>query len=151
MILAASITIIMWVLHNSVPCNLCSPFLDPTKQFFLIEMTTYAIIAVHFLSVVFILSSYIILIKELKKSQNILEHATSNKNTFLTMQILILTSSNILCWIPSDVIYLMSIFMDKYPMSILTWNTIAITTINSIINPIVFVVTTFRKVYLQEK
>ena len=67
-------------------------------------------------------------------------------NTTLMIQIIIITASNTLCWIPSGIIYLISLFMKKYLIDMVTWATIAITPVNSIINPVVFIVTTIRKI-----
>ena len=87
------------------------------------------------------------LIKELKRSQREFQGAMSKKNSNkrLIIQIIIITASNILCWIPSGIIYLISMFMKQYPIEMVIWTTIAVTPVNSIINPIVFVVTTIRK------
>ena len=103
----------------------------------------------HLFSIIFILSSYVILIRELKRAQKNLKDVRSRKqsNIPLILQIIIVTASNILCWIPSDVVYIMAIFLDKYPINMVVWTTIAVTTINSVLNPIVFITTTLRKLY----
>ena len=60
------------------------------------------------------------------------------------IQIFIVTVSNILCWIPSGIIYLVALFLKKYPVNLIIWSTIAVTPINSVINPVVFIVANFR-------
>ena len=149
LILTTSITITMWTLYHTVPFSLCSPFVDPSNKIVLMELVTYSIGVMHLFSIIFILSSYVILIRELKRAQKNLKGVRSRKqsNVPLIFQIIIVTASNILCWIPSDVVYIMAIFLDKYPINMVVWTTIAVTTINSVLNPIVFITTTLRKLY----
>ena len=61
----------------------------------------------------------------------------------LFIQIFLVTVSNILCWMPSGIIYLVALFLKKYPINLIIWSTIAITSINSVINPVVFIVANF--------
>ena len=62
----------------------------------------------------------------------------------LYMQVCLVTSSNVLCWIPSGIIYLVTMSLEKYPINLIIWSAIAITPINSVINPIVFIVANVR-------
>ena len=75
----------------------------------------------------------------LQKSDNsILNPNLKKANSTVIIQIITLTISNIICWIPSGIIYLISTFSNKYPIDIAIWTPIVLTPINSIIDPIVF-------------
>ena len=148
LILSLGVTILLWVIYFHIPLNLCSPFVDPTNQVILIKITTWFTVICQLSAIILILIIYIVLIKELRKSQQRMKKATSRQksNTTLIVQIIIITGSNILCWIPTGVIYLVSMFMKKYPVIMVIWTTIVVTPINSIINPIVFIFTSIRKI-----
>ena len=76
---------------------------------------------------------------KLQKSDNSTLNPNLKKaNSTVIFQIITLTVSNIICWIPSGIIYLTSTFSDKYPINIASWVQIVLTPINSIIDPIVF-------------
>ncbi len=84
----------------------------------------------------------------MKESQQKIGQALSKKqsNASLVVQIIVVSSSNILCWIPSNVIYLISMFMQEYPIDMIIWFMIAVMPINSVINPLVYIFTTIRKI-----
>ena len=90
---------------------------------------------------------YVLLFETLKRSQEDLHLQMSGKisNLSLEIQLFVLTGSNILCCTPADCIYLTSMLLDKYPVDMMIWITIIITSINSIINPIVFILTRKEK------
>ena len=60
-------------------------------------------------------------------------------------QVVIVTFSNLMCWIPSKIIYISTLFMSKYPTDLFIWTTIAVTPLNSMIDPLVFVVSTMKR------
>ena len=63
----------------------------------------------------------------------------------LMVQLVILTSSNIICWIPANIVNLSSLYMETYSTDLLIWTTIIVTPVNSLINPLLFIITTIRK------
>ena len=54
----------------------------------------------------------------------------------MIFRIVLITVSNIACWVPSGIIYIFSTFKYKFPIDILLYTTIYITPVNSIINPV---------------
>ena len=53
----------------------------------------------------------------------------------MIFQIVLITGSNIVCWVPSGIIYILSALSYKFPVEILLYTTIYITPVNSIVNP----------------
>ena len=137
----------MYHFYEKVPLSLCSPFVDPNNEVILIRMITWVTVFLQFVSVLFIITVYGMLFKELLLFKKKFKRAISKKKSHsaLIIQIVIVTGSNIICWIPSGVIYLVSIFKDRYPIQMIVWTTISGTTINSVINPLVFIITYMRK------
>ncbi len=132
---------------NGLPMVICSPFVDPENLMIMTKVMAWFTVLLQYFSAIFILVVYIMLFRSLVKSQKNVEGSVSRKmsNVPLVVQIIVLTSSNILCWIPSGTIFLTAMFMTTYPLEMITWTTIAVTPINSIVNPVVFIVTTVRK------
>ncbi len=148
LILACGLTILTWVLLTSIPFILCSPFVDPTDSAIVIDVLTWVVVIFQISAAIFIIVVYIILVRSLKKSQNTIQQAVSKKqsNIALIVQVIIITSSNILCWVPSGMIFLTSLFLDEYPVTMVIWITIAVAPSNSVVNPVVFAVTSLRKI-----
>ncbi len=144
---AALITGVTRIFFCELPSQLCSPFLDPTKQIVAAKVCTWMSVICQMSAVVFIFNCYIFLVKELKKSQNTLKGSASKEasNQALFVQIVIITSSNIICWIPSLIIHILSMFLEKYSVEMVLWVSVAVTPLNSLVNPVVFIVTTLRK------
>ena len=139
--------------YSTFPTSLCLPFIDPTSSIKLIQLITILITSFQILSSIFISINYAILLKQLKISHTDLGILSNKTMKNLILQVMVVTSSNLLCWLPSDIIYISSLFQSKYSTDLVIWTTIAVTPINSIINPVVFIVTTiklstFRKSHL---
>ena len=144
---AVLLTVLTWILTTEIPMFLCSPFIDLTGSVTVILFLTWFVVITQVGISICVLIVYIILIVSLNKSQQRLKEATSKKqsNFLLIIQIVVVTSSNIICWIPSGIIYLLSMFLEQYPIEMLIWLTVAVTPINSIANPTVFIATNIRK------
>ena len=142
-----AITIVIKHLQSEIPLHICSPFIDPSNSVILIKIITWNNVLFQFSAMIFIISVYIQLFQTLKKSQEDLhqEMLSKRSNLSLLIQLFIITGSNILCWIPVGCIYLTSMFLDKYPIDMVIWTTIIVTPINSIINPIEFILTRKEK------
>lgn len=147
LIITGCLTFASWVVYGYVPISLCSPFLDPTDVMVTTKIFTWLVFCVQVAAIIFVAIIYIILATEVKKSQQQLQGSTSQQrpNTTIFVQIIVVTASNILCWIPSGVIYLISMFMERYPTEMLVWTTVAVVPINSIVNPTTFIITTLKK------
>ena len=146
-LISALLTTIIRIQHSHLPMSLCSPFIDPTDKLTMIKVLTWFSTIIQIIAILFIIIVYISLVRSLRMMKGKIKEAIleQKSNRSLIIQLMVVTFSNILCWIPSGTIYLTSMFLDKYPIKMLIWTTITLTTINSIINPLVFVVTTFRK------
>ena len=95
-------------------------FCRSNKNLFLITVITWFTVTVQFTALIVIISSYMMLIREISKAQDTIKQATSKiqSNSALVSQIIILISSNILSFLPSGIIYLSSLFTDGTPNGI---------------------------------
>ena len=86
------------------------------------------------------------MVKHLKSIKNNLtkKGVSSKSHQPLYVQVCLITVSNVLCWIPSGISYLVVMSFEKYPINLIIWLTTVITPINSIINPVVFTVGSVR-------
>ena len=136
----------MKLFHIKIPFKLCFPFLDPSDSIVAIRIMTSFIVSVQFLCGIVIFVFYFLMMKYLIGYENDLIKKVDTKRSYLPlyMQVFLMTSSNVLCWIPSGIIYLVTMSLDKYPINLIIWSTIAIPPINSVINPIVFIVANVR-------
>ena len=76
-----------------------------------------------------------------------LQASVSNKKTNLAVyvQLITMSVSNIISWLPADMAYLTAIFLPKYSVKGLHWIMVLITPINSILYPIIFIAILIRK------
>ena len=146
------ITMLMKVIYVKMPLSICSPFIDPTGSVLLTKIATWLPVIIQIGATIFILVIYTLLVQNLKTSQKSVQSITPRKesNVTLILQIIALTTFNIICWIPSCAIYLVSMFSDRYPIELALWTTIIATPINSIINPVIFIATTTKKIIISK-
>ncbi len=146
-LVASVVATLSMSIYSKVPFTICSPFQDPNNE----QMLTVVIIIVRMLfllaMVISILAAYTALIISLKESQKRVQASKSKKesNTSLLLQIVTLTASNLICWVPSSVIFTVGVFWQPYPTQMLMWIVIAADPINSLMDPVVFSVTALRK------
>ena len=128
-----------------IPSNLCSPFIDPTDSIVSTKITIFSVAISQAVALILISITYFQLLKYLKEYYQ--RNITSSKDAIsksMILQLIIIIASNLVCWIPSSIIYLSTLFLSQYSADLLMWTTIAIVPINSIINPILFLVVSTR-------
>ena len=141
-IFATGTVIITLLLHirGTIPSNLCLPFINPSDSVIEIKIATWLVLLFQCSAIALICLMYAILIKEvIKKLRELGQSRKLNKATIL--QLIILTGSNLICWLPSSITYLSSLHLSHYSTNLLVWTTTAIVPVNSIINPAVFIFT----------
>ena len=146
--LSIIISILQWFIFDRIPFRLCSPFVDPTGSNTLLTGITWFVVILQLCSLIFIICSYVKLLQHLEISRKNLQSLNTlpQTNLGLTFHIVTITSSNLLCWIPTGIIYLTATSVDKYPNEMIMWTTLVSTSTNSIINPLVFIVTTIKNI-----
>ena len=142
------VTIALWKFYCQVPFKLCSPLIDSTDSILLIKILSWLVVCLQICATCFIPSVYGMLIRKLLQSQsNFYKGTLENKsNRLLFTQIIFLITSNILCWIPSSIIYIFYIYNPNFSSLLAEWAIIIIVPINSMINPLVFTVGLTRKI-----
>ncbi len=137
----------------SLPSILCSPFIDPSDGFVTFQIITWFTGIVQFLASIIIAIEHYLLVRHLRKREVKMQKSVSRKNSNvpLAVQLILITVSNILCWIPSSTIFLTSIYLVTYPSKMVVWTTVTATPLNSVVNPVILTITTCRKVYKENK
>ena len=145
---AVCISMGQWKHVGNVPFKLCSPFIDPTDSITIIKILIGVTVLIQLSSIIFIIITYFRLLRSLIKSQKEIQGETSKaaSNKSLIVQIVLIIGSTILCWIPSGTVYIVTLFLDPYPIKILVWVTVTMEPINTIVHPIIFAVTIGRKI-----
>ncbi len=139
LILSIILTIVYKSIFGETPFTLCLSTIDPTNSNVMIKFLTFFLSTVQIGCATSICVVYSILIRTMvKKSQEAnLQKSTERSNAGMFTQLVVITLSNLLCWIPTDIIFLVSLFVSNYPVHMVIWISIAVTPVNSILNPAV--------------
>ncbi len=131
---------------HQVPFKLCSPFVDPTNSVVLFQVTIWGMVFLQAMSISFIVVVYGKLVKAMETSMEILKGQVSKQHSqrAIIVQLVTVTLTNVLCWVPSSAVHLTSLLLKKYPIDMVIWTTIIVMPFNSIVNPIVFTVASRR-------
>ncbi len=124
------------LLFVEVPSNLCLPVVDPTHSNIMIKFLACLICPLQILSSVAIGITYYLLYISCTKMSEFEGRSYSGMKTQLVSFVL----SNCFCWISSSIIFMVCLFISKYPLDLLIWTTVAITPLNSLVNPFIFVI-----------
>ena len=141
------ITIIFKYMEEKSTTSLCLPFVDPTNSQVLIKLITWFTVTSQLTTSIGIMIMHILLVTEIKHTQNTFKKIKSKQdsNVALIIQLVLITTSNILCWFPSGCVYISAMFLSTYPINLIIWTTVIALPINSIINPSVFIETSIKK------
>ncbi len=132
--------------EDKLPTSLCLPFADPTDKILMIKYVAWCVAVIQVITSVVIAVTHIMLIKNLFESQqNIRKSKSDDKsNKSFLIQLFAITTSNVLCWVPTNSIYIMCTFLSEYPIELLMWTITVATPLDSLTNPLVFVITSLR-------
>ncbi len=141
------LTLVVKLKFRTLPTNLCSPFVDPSSSVPVFHFITWFVSLFQTFVSVAILAMHFILVSELNKSQKYFSHSKSKirSSVPLVFQLIIVTGSNMLCWFPTNIIYVAAMFLSNYPSSMVIWTAVAVAPINSVINPAVFLAAALRR------
>ena len=146
MSVSAVLTFLMKFTQEQVPLNLCLPFVDPTNSISLTKVTAWCVATIQGTISVVIVASHSFLVQNLRQYHIEMDSNKNKQHSGMTIiiQLGFITVSNIICWIPTNIIYLTSFFLPRYPTDLVIWTTVLVTPLNSMINPTVFAVILFK-------
>ena len=135
------------IIYSSTATHLCSPFIDPTNSHISVKFLSWVFACLEFSIILFITFAHCLLLKTLRESQKELKQSVSKEQSNFTLiaQLLIITITGTLSWVPSRIVYLASMYLVPYRIALVTWTIITVVPITCIINPIVFILTTLRR------
>ncbi len=131
------IGIIQKIVYCRMPMILCSPVADPTHRNILITIFTHIISWFHTLCFTAVITlNFLLIHTRIRKSIISKSKKTSDSGTMA--QLTLMSLSNLICWIPTSIIFMVSFFLSEYPVDLVIWATILLTPINSVLNPLIF-------------
>ena len=136
-IASLSLTVAFKDIEHHLPTSLCLPFIDPSGTVILTKVISWIFIVTQSTASITMVIMNIILVREINVSTKVVSKQTSSK--VMTTQLIVTSTSNIICWFPINAIYISAMFLKMYHINLSIWATIVLFPINSIINPAVFI------------
>ncbi len=136
----------------SLPNSLCLQSFEHSKTSVLVKGITFSTAALQLVSAGAIVLCHCLLVSKLIKSRHSLQQTKSSaqSNASLYAQLGVVTVSCFLCWIPANIIFVLSLYLTEYPLVMIPWVIVALTPINSVLNPLVFIFTSCRTIYREK-
>ena len=132
--------------NTAVTISICLPFLDPTGSQITVKLIIWLCVITQIITSIVIMVMHCLLLNKLRQSQKNIRKSNTDNNIPLAIQLIMITVSNILCWLPTGCVYISAIFLANYPVDMIIWTTVIGVPINSVINPFIFITTTVRKI-----
>ncbi len=138
--------------QHTLPFSLCLPFVDPSNSVVLLRIITVMNTIAQFLCVVTTNILYGLLVTHLFASQLAVRtlKAGDVSNVPVFVQLLTISISTAMCWIPTNIIFCVTIFLSRYPVGLVTWTTVTTMPINSLVHTMVFFVLDVRKMLMSK-
>ncbi len=151
---AASIilTVTFKLTSHKLPISLCLPYVDPSGHVVLIAVLVWFVFWSALLVSTSMAAMHVILVYKFLESKKKVPSATKpdHSKAALITQLVLITSTNIICWTSVNIIYLVIMFLQRYPPALTTWSTAVVMPISSLVNPCIFIAFAVRK-HLKEK
>ena len=119
------------------PNNLCIPFVDPSQKLLLPWTFTITVSFFQILTIFIMLGMYLLVVRSLKNTNAARSSKNVNYYQKVKKHVILLMVSKIISWIPTNVVYLTAIVMNKYPIIMTYWTTVIIMPTSAILIPIV--------------
>ena len=148
--LSMILTLILQYTEGHLPTTLCLPFVDPSNLSLFTKVISLTVTTIQSIVSISIIIINILIVKNINKSERFLEKASAHSNKKMMSQLILTTTSNILCWFPCNSVYISAIFLSVCSIDVVIWTTVAIMPVNSIINPCVFI-ETHVKAYFRKR
>ncbi len=151
--ITTTVSFIFKYVIKTLPSKLCIPVEDPTKLIFGIKLVTWSLFFFQMVVAVSIGLGHWLLITKLQQGQNIQKSSTAKAiSASLVLHLTVLTCSNLLSWLPPGVIYIHTLYLPKYPETLIAWTLVSFCSLNCLVNPVVFIITSLRaKLSLDKK
>ncbi len=147
------IAMVQKLVYQKVAGSLCWYTADPASRNMLVTALTFILSTFHLLSLILISLFHAKLIISLKKRTTKAQGNNQTKKHIsksTICQLALILLSNLLSWIPPSIIFVTCVFLAKYPPHLFIWTVIVATPINSITNPVIFIVLNIRG-HMEEK
>ncbi len=150
---ALTISLTFYFLVAKLPISLCLFYIDPTKTVAMATILTWVISVSQTVTSISIVILHILLIYNLLKSQKNVQMAKSGEdsNLVLFVQLLLITLSNLLCWLPANSVFIAASFLPAYPTQMIVWTVALAMPFNSVVNPCVFLFMCLKKIHKNYK
>ena len=137
------LTVLTSISHVYIEGNLAQPLrfcvlLGNPRNSLALQIASMCISALQILSTISLLVLYFGMFWEIYMPQNIARKRNKQGNKQIFMKVLLIGVTNILCWLPSASLYIVSLISISFPPELLFLNLIVLTPINGVINPIIF-------------
>ena len=143
-----ALCISIFISKQTIPTSLCSPFIHPSDTRIQINNISMFVAIIQFAAFLFICVVNYSMVKALLYKDHFTPIRPNNLEKNIVLQLVFLTSSNLLSWFPSSIIFLSSWFLIKHPTKLLVWTIVAVMPTNCIVNPFVFLIFNTRIKFL---
>ncbi len=153
LLVTVSVTSTTSMLQGNIPTNLCSPFIDPTHSSTFVLILTCAGVLFQLVTCTSTALFHFMLVCKVHETPLALPVQVGRpRHTFkLTLQLVILTLSHLVSWLPVTEDYLSAIFEARFSLEYTMWVTLICVPFNSVVFPSVLIVNSVTKLWSKKK
>ncbi len=145
--IAAVVTYVFVLEAHLSPTSLCTAFIDPTKQLLITQILVWLVALSQSATAAAVVVMSILLVDTVKMSEEKVQPKSKfqNSSKAMIMQLSLLSCSSIVCWLPSNLLKLLTAYLDKFPLRIVYWSSAVVVPLNPVLHPVIFTVVFVRK------
>ncbi len=132
-----TMSVCVGVFAPELETSICLPFYSP-QHHTVFEVLVWLVSLIQIIFGVCVTCQHLLLPYKMKQSQAKLLNFHKKQNTkSLNAQLTLLTLTAFLCWFPCDIIYMVCMFLERYPLALVYWVAVGVMPVNAAGYPVV--------------
>ena len=139
------ITYFYGIIYSHVPSGMCLLLYTGTKCSYFVKFVSLKIICVQTICLISNVTLHLLTRRTLTNENESMLSCTRHRNKQVKIYLLIINITNICCWIPSSIVFIMPIIGYEVTKSLLAWIIILIIPINFVFDPLILTILTPKR------
>ncbi len=134
LIIVFAATMMLKYIDKISPTKFCVPFLNPGTVVLSVIMSWLLILA-QFVSLTAVFGLHAATVVKRKESKQALTMSSNKTSTGLKIQFILLSFSVLICWLPTSIVGILTMYVQSFPLEIVAWVLATVVPLNSILVP----------------
>ncbi len=144
-----ALSIVIKTQTKALPSIFCTPNKDPTNSITIVYYATWILGFHQVFTAVIICLCHFILTRKILESAKVTMPGGGAKSvsSSLFVQLIVISLSDVFSWLPPNIIFILTLYLPRYPPTLIPWSFVVLCSLNKVITPAVFIAASLKSIY----